>query len=112
MSPTNLLRPTAFGGRRPEPEETLHPRAGLAKTADDEGEVAVLRMLVPERDDVLVAAQDVCEPRLDVREREALVGILDLDATVQSLAEGDRDPIVAEMGDERATRRGLGDEVE
>ena len=97
----------------------LHPRCGrqpscargrggrappLLEAADDEREVAVLRVHVPERDSVVVAAQDVGEPGLDVREREPLVGVLDVDAAVERLPEGDRDEVVAEVGDESRRR--------
>ncbi len=92
----SLTLPTA-GFRRavrtPGTTGAAGSRSPLVETAHDEREIAVLRMLVPERDRVDVALEDVGRTGANVREGKALVGVLDLNATVERLAEGDREQL-------------------
>jgi aminopeptidase len=69
-------------------------------------------MRVPQRDDVLVAAEDVGEPTLHVAERKALVGRHDLLGVALGLAEDELHRVVAERSVEGTAGRGRRDKVE
>src|SRR5439155_5493287 len=86
--------------------------ASLAETADDEREICVLRVLVPQRDDVAVAAQHIGQTRAHVREREALVGGDDLLRIAFGLPEEELHAVVAKRSRERSTGSRRRDEVE
>ena len=69
-------------------------------------------MLLPPRDRVSVATQDVPEATPDVLERKSLVRELDLFPLGDGLTEDDGDLVVREPRDQRPADSGLGDEVE